>query len=86
VGVHHRPAAASSGYTRQSTSRPSTCAAAASEDTGCAYVAAVIPIGESHHLAMTAPPELWTRVIVVQWAELLVRATERSRSDHGDGL
>ena len=36
-----------------------------------------LPIGESHHLAMTAPPELWTRVIVVQWAELLVRATER---------
>ena len=33
-----------------------------------------LPIGESHHLAMTAPPELWTRVIVVQWAELLVRA------------
>ena len=32
---------------------------------------------ESHHLAMTAPPELWTRVIVVQWAELLVRAAER---------
>jgi hypothetical protein len=26
---------------------------------------------------MTAPPELWTRVIVVQWAELLARATER---------
>ena len=36
-----------------------------------------LPIGESHHLAMTAPPELWTRVIVVQWAELLVRAAER---------
>ena len=36
-----------------------------------------LPIGESHHLAMTAPPELWARVIVVQWAELLVRATER---------
>jgi hypothetical protein len=36
-----------------------------------------LPIGESHHLAMTAPPELWTRVIVVQWAELLVRSTER---------
>jgi hypothetical protein len=36
-----------------------------------------LPIGESHHLAMTAPPELWTRVIVVQWVELLVRATER---------
>jgi hypothetical protein len=34
-------------------------------------------IGESHHLAMTAPPELWTRVIVVQWAELLVRTAER---------
>jgi hypothetical protein len=38
-----------------------------------------LPIGESHHLATTAPPELWTRVIVVQWAELLVRMGERER-------
>jgi hypothetical protein len=30
-----------------------------------------LPIGESHHLAATVPPELWTRVIVVQWAEVL---------------
>jgi hypothetical protein len=33
-----------------------------------------LPIGESHHLAVTVPPELWTRVIVVQWAELLAPA------------
>jgi hypothetical protein len=30
-----------------------------------------LPIGESHHLAATVPPELWTRVIVVHWTELL---------------
>jgi hypothetical protein len=30
-----------------------------------------LPIGESHHLAVTAPPEIWTRIVVVQWAELL---------------
>jgi hypothetical protein len=30
-----------------------------------------LPVGESHHLAVTAPPEIWTRIVVVQWAELL---------------
>jgi hypothetical protein len=33
-----------------------------------------LPIGESHHLAVTVPPELWTRVIVVQWTELFTAA------------
>jgi len=33
-----------------------------------------LPIGESHHLAVTAPPEIWTRIVVVQWAELLEAA------------
>ena len=30
-----------------------------------------LPIGESHHLAVAAPPEIWTRIVVVQWAGLL---------------
>jgi len=29
-----------------------------------------LPVGESHHLATTLPPELWDRVVVVQWPEL----------------
>jgi hypothetical protein len=37
-----------------------------------------LPVGESHHLATTVPPETWDRVIVVQWPRLLdqVAATE----------
>ncbi|MFJ1600705.1 hypothetical protein [Streptomyces sp. NPDC088261] len=30
-----------------------------------------LPVGESHHLANTIPPELWERVVVVQWPALL---------------
>jgi hypothetical protein len=30
-----------------------------------------LPICESHHLAVTAPPEIWTRIVVVKWADLL---------------
>jgi len=30
-----------------------------------------LPVGESHHLANTIPPELWERVIVVQWPRLV---------------
>lgn len=30
-----------------------------------------LPVGESHHLATTVPPETWERVIVVQWPILL---------------
>jgi hypothetical protein len=30
-----------------------------------------LPIGESHHLATTVPPEIWERVIVIQWPRLL---------------
>jgi hypothetical protein len=33
-----------------------------------------LPVGESHHLATTVPPEMWERVIVVQWPELLPSA------------
>jgi hypothetical protein len=36
-----------------------------------------LPIGESHYLAVTAPPEIWTRIVVVQWAELLDAALPR---------
>ncbi|MGY0235000.1 hypothetical protein [Longispora urticae] len=28
-------------------------------------------VGESHHLANTVPPELWERIVVVRWPELL---------------
>jgi hypothetical protein len=40
--------------------------------TGLWYVG--LPIGESHHLAVSVPPELWTRVIVFQCTELLAPA------------
>ena len=30
-----------------------------------------LPIGESHHLANTFPPELWKRVIVLDWLSLV---------------
>ncbi|MED7950723.1 hypothetical protein [Streptomyces sp. BE303] len=48
--------------------------------TGLAYVGQTeqsgrrlrdLPIGESHHLANTVPPEIWERVVVVQWPNLL---------------
>jgi hypothetical protein len=29
-----------------------------------------LPVGESHHLANTYPPEIWDRVVVVSWAQL----------------
>jgi hypothetical protein len=32
-----------------------------------------LPVGESHHLATTVPPEIWERVVVVQWPSLLNR-------------
>lgn len=35
-----------------------------------------LPVGESHHLATTVPPETWERVIVVQWPELLSRGRD----------
>ena len=30
-----------------------------------------LPIGESHHLANTYPPEIWSRIIVVRWQDIL---------------
>ncbi|WP_203924105.1 hypothetical protein [Rugosimonospora africana] len=29
-----------------------------------------LPVGESHHLASTFPPEIWDRVVVIRWPEL----------------
>ncbi|WP_328721251.1 hypothetical protein OHT52_18080 [Streptomyces sp. NBC_00247] len=33
-----------------------------------------LPVGESHHLANTVPPELWERVVVIRWPLLLPAA------------
>lgn len=30
-----------------------------------------LPVGESHHLANTFPPEIWSHVVVVRWPEVL---------------
>jgi hypothetical protein len=30
-----------------------------------------LPVGESHHLAVTVPPEVWERVLVIAWPSLL---------------
>jgi hypothetical protein len=38
-----------------------------------------LPVGESHHLATTVPPETWDRVIVIQWPSLLPDAPEPER-------
>jgi hypothetical protein len=32
-----------------------------------------LPVGESHHLATTVPPETWERVLVIQWPALITR-------------
>jgi hypothetical protein len=29
-----------------------------------------LPVGESHHLANTFPPEIWSRVMVIEWPRL----------------
>jgi hypothetical protein len=34
-----------------------------------------LPVGESHHVAATVPPEIWERVIVVQWPTLISRVS-----------
>ncbi|WKE71821.1 hypothetical protein [Streptomyces sp. WP-1] len=33
-----------------------------------------LPVGESHHLANTVPPEVWERVVVIRWPLLLSEA------------
>ncbi|GAA2564165.1 hypothetical protein ACPCK9_27375 [Streptomyces koyangensis] len=39
-----------------------------------------LPVGESHHLATTLPPEIWERVVVVRWPQLLDAAPESERA------
>lgn len=36
-----------------------------------------LPVGESHHVANTVPPEIWERVVVVQWPNLLKRIPDQ---------
>lgn len=51
-----------------------------------------LPIGESHHLGNSFPPEIWSRVVVVYWGRILtanhelVTTSEASRADIGLGL
>jgi len=42
-----------------------------------------LPVGESHHLATTVPPETWERVLVIQWPALITRipAQEARRAE-----
>lgn len=35
-----------------------------------------LPIGESHHLANSFPPEIWSRVVVVYWGKILAEKPE----------
>ncbi|MFE1213278.1 hypothetical protein ACFW5L_29610 [Streptomyces albidoflavus] len=37
-------------------------------------------VGESHHLATTLPPEIWERVVVVRWPQLLDAVPESERA------
>ncbi|MEV1005953.1 hypothetical protein [Streptomyces sp. NPDC049881] len=38
-----------------------------------------LPVGESHHVATTLPPELWERVVVVQWPRLVADLSDAER-------
>jgi len=45
-----------------------------------------LAIGESHHLAATVPPELWERVVVIEWRTLLAEITDAEQAViHGLG-
>lgn len=39
-----------------------------------------LPIGESHHVPTTIPPEIWERVVVVQWPQLLESTSAEQKS------
>ncbi|MEV8115678.1 hypothetical protein AB0O69_12405 [Streptomyces xiamenensis] len=39
-----------------------------------------LAVGESHHVGNTVPPEIWERVIVVQWPQLLGDVPEAERA------
>jgi hypothetical protein len=40
-----------------------------------------LPIGESHHLSNSFPPEIWARVVIVNWSEVLDEAPPISLGD-----
>ncbi|MFJ6543195.1 hypothetical protein ACIQMP_21450 [Streptomyces sp. NPDC091385] len=40
-----------------------------------------LPVGESHHLANTVPPELWERVVVIRWPLLLSDAPASEQAE-----
>jgi len=41
-----------------------------------------LPVGESHHLANTFPPEIWDRVVVISWSALPQAAAALAQLDH----
>lgn len=43
-----------------------------------------LPIGESHHLATTFPPEIWDRVVVISWPQL--PPAQALATEHPDDL
>ena len=44
-----------------------------------------LPIGESHHLANTFPPEVWDRVILISRRDVINLDFESAKSRHGLG-
>lgn len=40
-----------------------------------------LPVGESHHLANTVPPEVWERVVVIRWPLLLSEAPASEQAE-----
>ena len=45
-----------------------------------------LPIGESHHLANSFPPEIWARVVVVCWEELFAKMPAITRGKIEDAV
>ena len=41
-----------------------------------------LPVGESHHLANTFPPEIWDRVVVIDWPSLAEAKAALAQLDH----
>lgn len=39
-----------------------------------------LAVGESHHLANTFPPEIWSRVVVIEWPRLQAASAVIERS------
>ena len=44
-----------------------------------------LPVGESHHLATTVPPEIWERVLVIQWPALITHPGAGSTTNTATG-